>query len=359
MPTVPALASAALAWLLLALVATAAPAKAAIAPLQQLTGQTMGTTWSVTLQAAPAAMPALQQGVQAQLDTVVAQMSTWEADSDLSRFNRAPAGSRHVLPTQFHEVMTAALQLAADTDGAFDPTIGPLVNLWGFGPDGSRDQAPAPAELATARARVGWQRLQLDGAGHLIQPGGAYLDLSGIAKGYGVDRVAAFLIEQGIPAFLIEVGGELRSHGRKPDGSAWRIAVERPLPDDLGGNAGPADAISKKDQDDDTLVVVALDGLAMATSGDYRHYFEQDARRYSHTIDPRTGQPVQHRLASVTVLHEQCMQADALATALTVLGPEEGWAYALHHQLAVLLVWHDGDGFTSRMTPAFRARLQQ
>ncbi|HUH89249.1 MAG TPA: FAD:protein FMN transferase [Lysobacter sp.] len=358
MRTVPALAGAALAWLLLALVTAVMPAKAAVAPLQQLSGQTMGTTWSVTLQATPEAMPALQQGVQAQLDTVVAQMSTWEVDSDLSRFNRSPAGSRHRLPTQFHEVMTAALQLAAGTDGAFDPTVGPLVNLWGFGPDGPRDQAPAPAELATARARVGWQRLQLDDTGHLTQPGDAYLDLSGIAKGYGVDRVADFLVKQGIPAFLIEVGGELRSHGRKPDGSAWRIAVERPLPDDLGGNAGQQDAISKN-QNDDTPVVVALDGLAMATSGDYRHYFEQDARRYSHTIDPRTGQPVQHRLASVTVLHEQCMQADALATALTVLGPEEGWAYALHHQLAVLLVWHDGDGFTSRMTPAFRARLQQ
>lgn len=341
--------------------AQAASARADAAPMQALTGQTMGTTWSVKLEAREADLPALQRGIQARLDTVVAQMSTWEADSDLSRFNRAAAGTRQALPAGFHQVLSAALQLAADTDGAFDPTVGPLVNLWGFGPDGRRGQAPQADELAAARARVGWQRLQIDDHGNAVQPGGAYVDLSGIAKGYGVDEVARFLSEQDVPAFLVEVGGELRSHGHKRDGSPWRIAVESPAPEDMvaaGANGPGGSPANTGDAGAAAQTVVALDGLAMATSGDYRHYFEQDRRRYAHTIDPRTGAPVQHALASVTVLHEQCMQADALATALTVLGPAQGWDYALRHGLAVRLVWHADDGFASRMTPAFAAHVQ-
>lgn len=330
---------------LLPLMAAGAPASPAAATLQRLTGETMGTTWSVTLQADAPTLPALQRGIQTRLDTVVAQMSTWEPDSDLSRFNAAPAGTRQPLPPELQEVMQAALALADGSDGAFDPTIGPMVNLWGFGPDGER-VAPEAGQLAAARARVGWQRLQLDANGVMTQPGDAYVDLSGIAKGYGVDQVAGFLREQEVPAYLVEVGGELRSHGRKPDGTAWRIAVEQPSPADF-------------DPDASAPAVIALDGMAMATSGDYRHFFDQDGRRYSHTIDPRSGRPVSHGLASVTVLHNDCMQADALATALTVLGPEQGWEYASRHGLAALLVWHDGEGFNSRMTPDFRAALVQ
>lgn len=328
---------------LLPMATAAAPSSAAAAALQRLSGETMGTTWSVTVQADATALPALQRGIQARLDTVVAQMSTWEPDSDLSRFNAASAGTRQPLPPEMQQVMQAALALAEDTDGAFDPTVGPLVNLWGFGPDGGR-MAPDAGRLAATRARVGWQQLQLDPNGVMTQPGGVYVDLSGIAKGYGVDQVAGFLREQNVPAFLVEVGGELRSHGRKPDRTVWRVAVEQPSPDDLDPAAS-------------TPAVIALDGMAMATSGDYRHFFDEHGQRYSHTIDPRSGRPVAHGLASVTVLHHDCMQADALATALTVLGPEQGWEYARRHKLAALLVWHDGTGFDSRMTPAFQAAL--
>lgn len=335
-------ASLVLGWLLWPLAAFAVP-------LQTLTGDTMGSTWSVTLQAEPTELPALKLGIQAQLDLVVAQMSTWEADSDLSGFNSAAAGTSVALSPQLGEVIKAALELADDTNGAFDPTVGPLVNLWGFGPDNGAtghdsQHQPAPDALAAARARVGWSQLSIDAHGNLTQPGGVYLDLSGIAKGYGVDQVARYLLEQKVEAFLIEVGGELRAYGRKADGSDWRIAVEQPAPDDT--------------VDSDIQVVVALDGLAMATSGDYRHYFDDAGQRYSHTIDPRTGFPVQHGLASVTVLHESCMQADALATALTVLSPQQGWDYAQLHGLAVLLTWHGGDGFASRMTPAFATQVQ-
>lgn len=306
----------------------------------------MGTTWSVTLRADDAEPAALQLGIQARLDTVVAQMSTWERDSDLSRFNAAPAGTRQLLPPELRKVMEAALALAADSDGAFDPTVGPLVNLWGFGPDGER-KAPDAEQLAAAISRVGWQRLQLDATGVMTQPGNAYVDLSGIAKGYSVDQVTEFLSKQRVGAFLVEVGGELRSHGSKPDGTAWRIALEQPSP----GDFNPKNISAP--------VVIALDGMAMATSGDYRHFFDEDGQRYSHTIDPRSGRPVSHGLASVTVLHRECMHADALATALTVLGPEKGWQYARSHKLAVRLVWHDGSRFNSRMTPSFRAALEQ
>lgn len=331
---------------LMPLVAAASPASSAGAPLQQLAGQTMGTTWSVTLQADAAALPALKRGIQGQLDTVVAQMSTWEPDSDLSRFNDAPAGTRQALPPELLQVMEAALALADDSDGAFDPTVGPLVNLWGFGPDGTRS-APDAGQLAAAQKRVGWKRLRPDANGVMTQPGNAYVDLSGIAKGYGVDQVARFLREQDVPTFLVEVGGELRSHGRKPDGTVWRIAVEQPSPADL-------------DPDGTTIPdVIALDDMAMATSGDYRHFFDEDGERYSHTIDPRSGRPVSHGLASVTVLHRQSMHADALATALTVLGPEQGWDFARRHDLAALLVWHEGDGLNSRMTPGFRSAVVQ
>lgn len=328
---------------LLPLVAAAAPSGSAGATLQRLSGETMGTTWSVTVKADATALPALQRGIQARLDTVVAQMSTWEPGSDLSRFNAAPAGTRQPLPPEMQHVMRAALALAEESGGAFDPTVGPLVNLWGFGPEGERI-APDADQMAAARTWVGWQRLQLDANGVMTQPGGVYVDLSGIAKGYGVDQVAGFLREQEVPAYLVEVGGELRSHGRKPDGTVWRVAVEQPSPDDLDPGAS-------------TPAVIALDGMAMATSGDYRHFFDEHGQRYSHTIDPRSGRPVAHGLASVTVLHHDCMQADALATALTVLGPEQGWEYARRHGLAALLVWHDGTGFDSRMTPAFQSAL--
>lgn len=319
--------------------AVSAAAQPAPAALHELRGLSMGTTWTVKLVAPASALPALERGIQARLDEVVAQMSTWEADSDISRYNSAAAGSVHALPAAFADVLQAALALAADSDGAYDPTVGPLADLWGFGPAGARAQAPAAAPLAQARERVGWRRLRYDAlTRELVQPGGAYLDFSSIAKGYGVDCVADWLRARGVADCLVEVGGELRAHGRKPDGSAWRVAVEQP------------------GREDEAAAVIALDGLAIATSGDYRRYFERGERRYSHTLDPRSGAPIDNAVASVTVLHERCMHADALATALTVLGTRAGLAYANRRQLAALFVLREGDGFVARSTPGFVAR---
>ncbi|WP_440222165.1 FAD:protein FMN transferase [Dokdonella sp. MW10] len=308
--------------------------------LQVLEGETMGTTWSVKLAARDDADSTLRAGIQAELDEVVAQMSTWEADADLTRFNRSPAGTWFAFPAEAKQVLDAAFALARDSGGAYDPTVGPLVSLWGFGPDGERHEAPSVEQIAAARARVGWQRVAFGDDGRVLQPGDTMIDLSSIAKGFGVDEVARHLDRAGVADYLVEVGGELRAKGRRPDGTDWHVAVQRPVENDR------TDGV-------DAQHVLALRDLSLATSGDYRHFFEQRGRRYSHTIDPRTAEPVAHALASVTVVHADCMQADALATALTVLGPDEGWDYAQRHGLAVLFITRHGEGFEERMTPAF------
>ena len=311
-----------------------------------LAGATMGTTWSVKLVAERGLdLAEIRRGIEARLDRVVAQMSTWEPDSDLSRFNRAPAGSWHALPRECVHVLAHALEVAADTGGAYDPTVGPLVDLWGFGPAPSRGTRPPAAAIAGARRRTGWARIALDvHARRGRQPGGVAVDLSSIAKGFAVDEVATHLHRSGVTSYLVEIGGELRGHGVKPDGTPWWVALERPPA--TGGGAGVGEAI------------VALHGLSVATSGDYRRSFEDGGRRYSHTIDPRTGCPVDHGLASVTVLHPECMAADALATALSVLGPDAGLAHAHRRGLVALFVVRAGaGGLEERMTPGFAALL--
>ncbi|WP_211109867.1 FAD:protein FMN transferase [Azospirillum oleiclasticum] len=316
-----------------------------VRPVHALSGRTMGTTWSVKLVPPPGMhVPDLRDGIQARLDRVVAEMSHWDPASDLGRFNRASAGRWQELPEDFAAVLDCALAVARDSGGAYDPTVGPLVDLWGFGPDGPRDRTPDPAAVEEALARCGWQRLELDrDSRRVYQPGGLRLDLSSIAKGFGVDVVALHLEALGIDSHLVEVGGELRGRGVKPDGMPWWVALETP-PDAAVGGAGAA--------------VVALHGLSVATSGDYRRFFEAGGVRYAHTLDPRAGRPVANRLASVTVLHPSCMWADAFATALTVLGPEEGMAFAGDRDLAALFLIRTETGLEERLTPALMAMLE-
>lgn len=312
---------------------------------ESLSGLSMGTSWSVKL-IRPLGIPlkTLQAGIQAQVDLVVAQMSTWSADSDLSRYNQAAADSWHVLPQHFLNVLDCALNIAECSDGAYDPSVGPLVNAWGFGPDPVRTDRPDENVLMQARQRCGWQRIRIDRTRNaLSQPGGLYLDFSSIAKGYGVDLVVDYLRSVGVVSYLVEVGGELRGQGVKADGQPWWVGLEHP----------PA----LTDKAEQIQSIVALHGVALATSGDYRRYFEQDGRRYSHTIDPRTAQPIEHALASVTVLHADCMTADAWATALLVLGDQDGLALALKEDLAALFVSRGDDGFHERMTPVMQAML--
>jgi len=323
--------------------------------LQRWQGQTMGTTWSVLAAVPPppagtdpallaAGADALQAAIEAVLDGVIAQMSNWSEDSDIGRFNRAAAGTWQALPADAAVVLQCALQVARDSGGAYDPSAGPLVDLWGFGPAPRRSAPPSVPEVEGARARCGWQRLAFDAESRrMYQPGGVSLDLCAIAKGFAVDAVSRKLAELGLPHHLVEIGGELRGAGIKPDGMPWWVELESPAAD-------AADAAGQ-------ATLVALCGLSVATSGDYRRYFDSGGRRYAHTLDPRTGYPASHALASVTVLHAECMQADALSTALTVLGPEAGMAFARRQALAARFLLRTPDGFEERLSPAFAAML--
>lgn len=316
------------------------------APVHVLHGQTMGTTWSVQYTSPSRIDPhALHDAIQARLDELVAQMSTWEEDADIMRFNRCAAGEWFVLRDDMLQVLTVALDIASRSDGAFDPTVSPLVAAWGFGAHAHGRGRPTPAALVEARSRVGWQHLRLDAAQRRVrQPGGVMLDLSAIAKGYGVDVVAGLLLRRGIDAGLIEVGGELYGYGRKADGQPWRVLVES-SPDEEADSEGLEPR------------VLALEGMAVATSGDRWHAYAQDGHRYSHTIDPRSGEPVTDAAAAVTVIAADAMHADAWATALTVMGTEEGPAFAAHHGLAARFLQRTGEGLRETMTPAFEQHL--
>ena len=303
-----------------------------------LGGETMGTTWSVKL-AAAAPPPAVARDIADVLDRVIAQMSTWRANSNIGQFNRSAAGAWHDLPNEFADVLDCALAIARDTDGAYDPTVGALVDLWGFGPAGPRGTIPPDDQIAAAIARTGWQRLRREGRFRIMQPGGLQLDLSSIAKGFAVDAVARCLDRSGVADYLVEIGGELRGRGVKPDGTPWWVALEQPQ------STTAAET------------VVALHNLSIATSGDNRRFFECDGQRLSHTLDPRTGRPVRHFVASVTVLHRDCMPADAWATALMVLGPDAGFTLAVCRDLAARFVIRSGTGWQERMTPALAAML--
>ncbi|MYM73242.1 FAD:protein FMN transferase [Duganella sp. FT134W] len=321
--------------------------------IRDYAGRSMGTSWSVRLVAAADAVGThLQDGLQQQLDSIVAEMSHWETGSDLGRFNRAPADSWHVLPPAFFDVLSFAMDVARASGGAYDPTAGTLVNLWGFGPWGRYDQPdfvpPSNDEITIARSQLAARpvRLQRDGR-QAWQPGGVQLDLSAVAKGYSVDRLSYYLKTQGFAHHLVEVGGELRGAGVKPDGQPWWVMLEQ-VTDIAPGAAAPDE------------LVLALHGLAVATSGDYRRYFELDGKRYSHTVDPRSGMPIANDLASVTVVHAQCMAADAWSTALTVLGWRDGLHLAELHGLAARFVVRQPDGgFAEYLSTHLRSMLDE
>lgn len=309
-------------------------------------GFTMGTSWQVQAYLAPEQADefacTLHAELQTRLDHIVQQMSPWEAESDLSRFNRADAGTWHTIPAAFFEVLQHAQFVAQQTQGAYDPSIGHLANLWGFGHTGKVTQAPSFEAIEQARRHTAWHRLELDAERQRVrQPGQLHLDLCSIAKGYAVDDLARYLTHLNIGSYLIEVGGELRGLGCKPDGQAWWVELEE-VPSLHASNSS----------------VVALHGLSIATSGDYRRYFTVDDQRYSHSIDPRTGYPVQHHLASVTVLHAECMIADALATAMTVLGPVQGMDYARQLHVAARFLIREGETLKESCSPVFLQMME-
>jgi thiamine biosynthesis lipoprotein len=312
-------------------------------PRVVLTGETMGTTWSVVLNAPGLERDgrvAAQDAVQQALDDVDAAMSTWNPESEISRFNAHTSLEPFGFSGGALEVLTIAQDISSATRGAFDVTVRPLVAAWGFGASARLPgDSPSPAELDAIGARVGYERLVLDAETSTVRKLHPELeiDLSAVAKGYGVDRAVVALEALGHADHLVEVGGEVSASGHRPDGAFWTLGIERPTAEGRAIHG-----------------VVSLDGLAMATSGDYRSFYEQDGARVTHIIDPRSGRPASHDVASVSVVDERAAVADAWATALTVLGKEEGSAIAAEAGVSAYWILHDGKGgFRSEATPTF------
>lgn len=312
------------------------------ATLQHMLGATMGTTWSVRFYGSPAARQTLHREVLRVFDLVIAQMSPWQPQSTLSRLNHAAIGAWLTVPVEFCAVASAALRIAHATDGAFDPSVGTAVAAWGFGPEGSSEMAPAPRVITATQSDIGWRHLELDVHRQRIRRNtSCALDLNGIAKGYAVDLVMDALRRHGIHHALVEIGGELRGAGNKPDGSPWWVDVD--YRDGMRTRRG------------DTLRV-ALHGLAIATSGCERAVI-RDGMSMSHTIDPRTARPIAGDTVAATVLHASCMEADAYATAFMVMAPQHAIALADRSGLAAAIAVRQGDAIVEMISAGLGAML--
>jgi thiamine biosynthesis lipoprotein len=308
--------------------------------LVELSGTTMGTIYNVKLVGIPAELEkkTLHARIDEKLIAINAQMSTYDRESELSRFNKSRSTDWVETSTDLAAVIREAQHVSELTAGAFDVTVAPLVDLWGFGPDDRQDRIPSPREIAAMAARIGYTHVRARGSPPAIRKDlpNLHIDLSAIAKGYAVDQITELLESLGIANYLVEIGGELRGRGHNDTGSRWRIGIEQP---EFGSR--------------DVHTVITINDVGVATSGDYRNYFEKDGVRYSHTINPRTGRPITHTLASVTVIGYSTAEADALATGLMVLGPEEGYRLAEREGIAACFIVRTADGFIDRQTLAF------
>ena len=303
----------------------------------KISGSKMGTTYHITVVADQPAPADLAERIDSALDTVDLSMSTYKAESELSQFNDLAVGNSQRISVDFAQVLAVSKTVWQGSGGAFDPTVGPLVDLWGFGPK-TASVVPEQAQIDAAKAELGFQYLMLNN-NELSKTKPVRVDLSAVAKGYAVDLVADLLEMLALPDYLVEVGGEMRLSGSNPEGIPWRVAIELP---------GLMPQVER---------IIAVQERAVATSGDYRNYFEQQGVRYSHTIDPRTGRPITHNLASVTVLAEQCADADAWATAFMVLGEEEGMVLANELAIPLYMLVKEGDSFTAIHSRAFEPFL--
>lgn len=307
--------------------------------VMSLAGNTMGTTYHIKV--VPNELMPTAQLLQAEIDLALEQvndqMSTYRTQSEISRFNSLPLEQSVEVSADTIKVVKEGVRLHYITDKALDITLGPLVNLWGFGPDKRPTKIPSQAEIAAAKAKTGIHELAIDGQRLVKHNAHLYLDLSSIAKGFGVDKVAGILNKYQTSGYLVEIGGELRIKGTKADGSPWRVAIEKPTDEGI--------AVQQ---------VIEPGTMSMATSGDYRNYYEEEGQRFTHIIDPRNGLPIHHKLASVTVLHEECMTADGFATAMMVLGTEASLALAKKEHLAIMLIEKQAEGFKVYYSDAFK-----
>ena len=311
---------------------------AAIDQEHYFSGQTMGTTYNVKyVSEAKVDHEKLKLLVDQRLIDINQLMSTYINDSELSLFNVSSANSPYMLSSETALVVAEALRIGALSEGTLDVTVGPLVNLWGFGPTKRPETIPTVSQITQAQQSSGLDKLKLNGLELTKTVEGLYLDLSTIAKGYGVDAIAQLLTDAKLDNFLVEIGGEMRVSGVKANGDAWRIAIEKPVTTER--------AVQR---------IISVGDHAVATSGDYRNYFEEDGVRYSHLIDPNTGYPIQHNTVSATIVHPSSMTADGLATAMMVLSPDKAKALAEKENLALLLVLKEGDVFVEYQSPAFQ-----
>ncbi|MTC61533.1 FAD:protein FMN transferase ApbE [Providencia rustigianii] len=314
---------------------------------QNLQGQTMGTYYSVkyVTDSSEPTPEAIQTEIDKRLEEVNDQMSTYRPGSELSRFNQSTeVNVPFPVSAATAKVVSKAIEINKLTDGSLDVTVGPLVNLWGFGPEGRVTKAPTDEELAKRRAWVGIDKLTVQDNNLIKTIPELYVDLSSIAKGYGVDVVAEYLESININNYMVDIGGEVRTKGKNGKDTPWRIAIEKPA----------TDGVSQTAQE-----IIEPGDLSIATSGDYRNYFEQDGVHFSHTIDPKTGKPISHKLVSITVLADDCMTADGLSTGLNVLGPEAGLALAEKMNVPVFMIVKTDKGFEERYTKAFEPFLQK
>lgn len=314
-------------------------------PPTVLEGKTMGTVWRVSvINVEPEQKETLRQKIQTQLDADDQLLSTWKPDSALMRFNHSQSTTPWPVNEAMADIVTEALRVGNKTNGAMDITVGPLVNLWGFGPDKQPVSTPDDAQIADARARTGLQHLSV-----ISQAGQQYLqkdiadlfvDLSTVGEGYAADHLARLMEQEGLSRYLVSVGGALVSRGMNGEGKPWRVAIQKPT-----------------DRENAVQAIVDINGHGISTSGSYRNYYELDGKRISHVIDPHSGRPITHQLVSVTVIAPSALEADSWDTGLMVLGPEQAKEVVREQGLAVYMIVKEGDAFKTWMSPQFSAFL--
>ena len=331
-------------WLTLLVLAGIISACAKQDEVVSLAGNTMGTTYHIKVVKSDSLpeLQLLQAEIDIALEAVNDQMSTYRPKSELSLFNTMPLSQTVEVSADTITVLKEGFRLYELTGGALDVTLGPLVNLWGFGPDKRPTKIPTDEMIAEAKTKTGIEHVDIIGKKLNKHIPELYIDLSSVAKGFGVDKIAALLDKYRVSGYMVEIGGELRVKGVKPGNVPWRVAVEQPSVDE------------RKVQQ-----IIVPGDMAMATSGDYRNYYEGDGRRYSHLIDPRTGFPIKHKLASATVMHPSTMTADGLATALMVLGTQASLALAERENLAIMLIEKQDDGFKVYYSEAFKSFIDE
>ena len=314
-------------------------------PMLEIHGRTMGTFYGVKVVGDfPGGQAALQSEVDALLKHYNDEISTYDPNSSLSKFNQSTSLKPFPVSQDMADIVISAVRTGERTHGVLDVTVGPLVNLWGFGPDKRPIKTPTDQQIAAARKRVGIDRLHVEvSADHATLRKDVpelYVDLSTVGEGFGADKVAEFLESKGVHNYLVEIAGASRSRGLNAKGDPWKLAIQKPT-----------------DEIEDVQGIVRPDGRAVSTSGSYRNYFKIDGKRYSHIIDPVTGKPITHDLVSATVIASTALEADGLDTALMVMGPEKALAFAQENNLAVYLVSKTDTGFKATYSDAFKPYL--